>query len=256
MHTKLWSRNPEGKSSERYGHVQEDNIKMELKQLVRLLIRLSAELTLELTCSVYYRFHRSLRKFVKRRKQFNVAEDSDNGTGEHFSVVISYMGAGEICDDVLYSALGTIQLTKLTRFHLLEWCKRDLEGATFGVRATVLFSRDAGMTKSVVLAQLPGNTRSDYNNPLEVEKERPLPSSSTCRDLGAAGRATTRRGCPSIHSRERHNTREQSQRTVSNTVFTSFGGGAEKREEVVPLKSNIFIYLSLNINILFLLHLM
>lgn len=43
----------------------------------------------------------------------------------------------------------------------------------FGARATVLFSRDAGMTKSVVVAQLPGNTRSVYNNLLEVEKERP-----------------------------------------------------------------------------------
>lgn len=63
--------------------------------------------------------------------------------------------------------------TPLVGFHLLECHKRDLERATFGARTTVSFSRDAGMTKSVVVAQLPGNTRSVYNNLLEVEKESP-----------------------------------------------------------------------------------
>jgi hypothetical protein len=85
------------------------------------------------------------------------------------------------------------------------------------------------MTKLVAVVQLPGNTRTAYNNLLEGEKE-PSPLAET---LGASKAALRLLVHSLVREREplKQNTRDGSQRTVSNTFFVNFGGGGRKEGE-------------------------
>ena len=120
-------------------------------------------------------------------------------------------------------------------FHLLECHKRDLHGAVYGARTTVLISRDAGVTKSVVVAQSPGNTRSVYNNLLEVEKEPPPPYQRPYLPRPRCRRSDITSSCTFTRERDRSIETQHAREKPTNckydsTFFLSVFGGRSRPE--------------------------
>jgi len=129
--------------------------------------------------------------------------------------------------------------------------KRDLHGAVYGARTTVLISRDAGVTKSVVVVQSPGNTRSVYNNLLEVEKEPPPPYQRPYLPRPRCRRSDITSSCTFTRERDRSIETQHAREKPTNCKYDSsfffqfLGEGVGRRKEMFPFELK-YTYSSFN----------